>query len=113
MARLYYYNNFTSFMYASIINFLDSFLGVRDVFLKSSSIGAEHLKNWKGQITLDRNFELLLKGFELENSPQPLSICLQNPLRTLSLCTSLITRVLIPLTLRYSLFLSGSTQVIT
>ncbi|KAJ6942773.1 hypothetical protein NC652_008543 [Populus alba x Populus x berolinensis] len=87
-------------MYASIINFLDSNLGVRDVFLKSSRIG----KNWKGQITLDRNFELLLKGFELENSPQPLSICLQKPLSTLSLCTSLITRVLIPLTLRpYSL----------
>ncbi|KAL9350502.1 hypothetical protein Peur_057757 [Populus x canadensis] len=100
-------------MYASIINFLDSNLGVRDVFLKSSRIGIEHLKNWKGQITLDRNFELLLRGFELENSPQPLTICLQNPLSPLSLCTSLIIRVLKPLTLRYSLFLSGSTQVVT
>jgi hypothetical protein len=71
MVGLYYYNNFASFLHASIINFLDSNPGARDVFLKSSRIGIEHLKNWKGQITLDRNFELLLKGFELENSPQP------------------------------------------
>jgi hypothetical protein len=114
MVGLYYYNNFASFLHASIINFLDSNPGARDVFLKSSRIGIEHLKNWKGQITLDRNFELLLKGFELENSPQPLlNVCLQNPLPPLSLCTSLITRVLKPLTHRYSLFLPGSTRVIT